>query len=147
MIGAGDLREVLDRRDQLQQRGDEGDEAADRRLPSRPLCQSAATITAASAHDASTCVNGVIVAAAITALIESRRSRSLTLAEALRLRRAGGVQAHAAPGEHVLLDDVGEVVGRLLRLDGEAMQAPAVVAHDERDRRQQDRDERGSAAS
>ena len=35
------------------------------------------------------------------------------------------MQAHAAPGEHVLLDDVGELVGRLLALDRQAVQAPA----------------------
>ena len=50
-------------------------------LPPRALCQSAATITAASAHEASTCVIGVIVAAATTDFIDSRRSLSLTLSK------------------------------------------------------------------
>ena len=57
------------------------------------------------------------------------------------------MQAHAAPGEHVLLDDVGELVDRVLALDGEAVQAPAELAHDVGDRGQHDRDERRSAAS
>ena len=47
-------------------------------LPPWRLCQSAATITAASAHDASTCVIGVIVDAATIDFIESRRSWLLT---------------------------------------------------------------------
>ena len=50
-------------------------------LPPWLLCQSAATITAASAHDASTCVIGVIVAAAIIDLSDSRRSRLLTVSK------------------------------------------------------------------
>jgi hypothetical protein len=41
-----------------------------------PLCHSAATMTADSAIAASTCVTGVIVAAAATDFIISRRSRS-----------------------------------------------------------------------
>ncbi len=43
-----------------------------------PLCQSAAVMTVASATEAMTWVIGVIVAAARTALIEERRSLSLT---------------------------------------------------------------------
>jgi len=41
-----------------------------------PLCQSAATITAASAHEAITCVIGVMIDAAMIDFIERRR-RSL----------------------------------------------------------------------
>ena len=48
-------------------------------VPFELLCQSAVTITADSAQADSTCVIGVIVALATTALIESRRSDSLTL--------------------------------------------------------------------
>ena len=47
-------------------------------VPLWALCQSAATITAASAHDASSCVIGVIVDAATTDFIDSRRSCWLT---------------------------------------------------------------------
>ena len=48
---------------------------------SRALCQMAAVNTAASAHEASTCVSGVIVAAATTAFRPTCRSRSLTRAK------------------------------------------------------------------
>ena len=64
------------------------------------LCQSAMTITADSAQAASTCVIGVIVALATTALIESRRSDSLTLRKRRGLRsprrRAGAPCARPA---------------------------------------------------
>ena len=47
-------------------------------LPPWLLCQSAATITAASAHDASTCVIGVAVDAATIDFIDKRLSSLLT---------------------------------------------------------------------
>ena len=68
---------MLDRRHQLEHGDDEGDEAADR-AAAWPLCQSAATITAASAHEASTWVIGVIVEAATIDFIDRRRSWLLT---------------------------------------------------------------------
>ena len=52
-------------------------------VPPELLCQSAVTITADSAQAESTCVIGVIVALATTALIERRRSDSLTLRKRL----------------------------------------------------------------
>ena len=48
-------------------------------VPPLLLCQSATPITAASAHEASTCVIGVIAELATTPLIDSRRSASLSL--------------------------------------------------------------------
>ena len=53
------------------------------------------------------------------------------------------MEADAAPGEHVFLDDVGELVDRLLALDREPVQAAAELAHHEGDRGQQDGDEHG----
>ena len=85
-------------------------------LPPWLLCQSAATITAASAHDASTCVIGVIVDGGDDRLHRQPAQHVADALEARRLRRLGAVQADAPPGEHVLLDDVGELVDRVLAL-------------------------------
>ena len=97
-------------------------------VPPVPLCHSATTITADSAQAVSICVTGVIVAAAATDFITSRRSRSLLRAKRSVCCARGTVQAHDAPGEHVLLDHVGQLVGGLLAGQREAVQALADAA-------------------
>jgi hypothetical protein len=109
--------------------------------PVWPLCHIAATITADSAIAARICVTGVIVDAATTDLIVRRRSISLTTPKRPRLVRARVVQPHDAPGEHVLLDHVGQLVGGLLALHRQAVQPLAEHLHDPGDGREQDADE------
>ena len=101
------------------------------------LCHSASTITADSAQAASICVTGVIVAPATTALSMSRRTRSARARKRADCRAAGAVQAHDAPGQHVLLDHVGQLVGGLLAFDREAVQPLAQSAHHQRHGREQ----------
>ena len=78
-----------------------------------------------SASAAIICVSGVMVEAATVALIARRRSRSLSVAEARRLAGLRRMQAHDAPGQHVLLDDVSQLVGGVLALHREPVQPPA----------------------
>jgi hypothetical protein len=86
-------------------------------------------------------VIGVIVAAAIIDFSDSLRSRLLTVSKRAACDASAACRRHAAPGEDVLLDDVGELVGRVLALDRQAVQAPAELAHHVGDRGQDDGDE------
>ncbi len=116
MIGAVTSDRCLIGAQQHQHRGDEGDEAADRLRRPAAVCHSATTITADSAQAASICVNGVMAADAATRLQRQAAQRVAQALEALGLRWAGAVQAHDAPGQHVLLDHVGQLVGGVLAL-------------------------------
>ena len=106
--------QVLDRRDQHQHRGDEGDEAADRGAAARCSATAPATITADSAHRGQH----------LRHRRHRRRRRPPTSASAgargrlLAMKRVAcwrrrAVQPHDAPGQHVLLDHVGQLVGGL----------------------------------
>jgi hypothetical protein len=79
--------------------------------PPLPACHSATAMTADSAKAASICVTGVMVAPATTAFSSSRRSAALVEEAPGLLPGLRAVQAHDAPGQHVLFHHVGQLVG------------------------------------
>ncbi len=83
-------------------------------VPPVRLCHSATTSTPDSAQAVSVCVTGVISADAATAFIMQPAQQVAARHEALGLLSRRVVQPHDAPGEHVLLDHVGQLVGGLL---------------------------------